>query len=188
MICDYCGKDKASFHFIKIFDNDDVEKLNLCKDCTKNINSFSEEDFFGDFAKVLSKIFDTGNKFYQSNYNKKFFGKVGSLSSKECPNCKINLETIKEIGRVGCPMCYQYFRDELFSLIEIIHGSIEHRGKIPINSGRKLMIEKEIKDLMYRLKEEIVIENFEEAGKLRDRIKMLQKELYLTGKRSSENK
>jgi len=40
-------------------------------------------------------------------------------------------------------------------------------------------LEKEIRDLKYRLKEEVTVENFEEAAKLRDTIKKLQKKLYI---------
>ena len=36
-------------------------------------------------------------------------------------------------------------------------------------------LEKEIRDLKYKLKEEVTVENFEEAAKLRDTIKKLQK-------------
>jgi protein-arginine kinase activator protein McsA len=39
-------------------------------------------------------------------------------------------------------------------------------------------LEKEIRDLKYKLKEEVTVENFEEAAKLRDTIKKLQKKLY----------
>jgi len=54
-----------------------------------------------------------------------------------------------------------------------------HKGKIPFNSNNKIKIEKKIKDLEYRLKEEIIIENFEGAVKLRDSIKKLQKKLFI---------
>ena len=49
-------------------------------------------------------------------------------------------------------------------------------------SGKDIKIEKEIRDLELRLKEEVIVENFEEAARLRDTIKKLQKKLYLSKK------
>jgi protein arginine kinase activator len=56
---------------------------------------------------------------------------------------------------------------------------MEHKGKVPVKSSNDVKIEKEIRDLKYQLKEEVTVENFEVAAKLRDTIKKLQKKLYI---------
>ena len=56
--------------------------------------------------------------------------------------------------------------------------------KIPLNCDKRLKIEKKIKDLKFKLEEQIIIENFEEAAKLRDKITSLQKQLHLSIKRN----
>ena len=66
--------------------------------------------------------------------------------------------------------------------IKALHGSDKHIGKVPVISGKDIKIEKEIRDLELRLKEEVIVENFEEAARLRDTIKKLQKKLYLSKK------
>ena len=68
---------------------------------------------------------------------------------------------------------------KLSSIVKTIHGSLEHKGKVPVKSSNDVKIEKEIRDLKYQLKEEVTIENFEVAAKLRDTIKKLQKKLYI---------
>jgi len=188
MICDYCGKNEATIHFIKIFDNNDIEKVNLCRNCAEKISFLPEEDFFSDLTKIISKIFGIDIGCSKDNEQSKLFDRIGSKKEKRCSNCGIDLRTIKKIGRVGCARCYKEFRDELFPLIKAIHSSLEHKGKIPVNSNQRLKIEKEIKDLKYKLEEEIVIENFEEAAKLRDVIRKLQRKLHTSGKRSGKNK
>ncbi len=183
MNCDNCGKNEASIHFIKVFDNSDIKKIDLCKDCARNLSFLSDEDFFGDLTKILSNIFELDNNFYNEAEN--LFNSLNIDESKKCSFCNITLGTIKKLGQIGCPKCYEEFYNELMPLIKIIQAGMEHRGKIPVNCNKKLKIEKEIIDLRYKLKEEIFIENFEEAAKLRDKINSLKKILHFAGKEVS---
>jgi protein arginine kinase activator len=178
MICDFCKKNKADIHLIKIINNK-VEKINLCKECIKNFNFLSEEDFINDLTKILSKVFEIDIKIYKDNESSSLFNLIDDKGNKKCSYCKIDLNTVKKIGRVGCPKCYEEFRENLYPIIKSIHGSLGHKGKIPFNSSNKIKIEMKIKDLEYKLKEEIIIENFEEAVKLRDNIKKLQKKIFI---------
>lgn len=179
MICDNCGKNEASIYFIKIFNNSYVKKMNLCKDCAKSISALSDEDFFNDLTKILSSIFEIDIKFYEDDKNKKLFDSTIWDKNKRCHYCNIDLQTIKKIGEVGCARCYDEFKDDLYPMIKSIHGSLQHKGKIPVNCNKRLRIEKDIKDLKYRLGEEVTVENFEEAAQLRDEIRKLQKKLYI---------
>ncbi|MDZ7839050.1 MAG: UvrB/UvrC motif-containing protein [Actinomycetota bacterium] len=101
----------------------------------------------------------------------------------KCSNCGIDLSTIKKTGKVGCAQCYKEFSEIFLPLLEAIHGSIEYRGKIPLNSSFTYKVEKKIKDLKSKLDEAVIIENFKEAAKLRDMIKRLQKRLYVKSKK-----
>ncbi|MBM3707437.1 MAG: hypothetical protein FJW69_03705 [Actinobacteria bacterium] len=181
MFCEFCKINEANVHLIKVV-NDNIEKLNLCVDCLKNINFFPEEDFFNDLTKILSKIFEVDIKIIDKSENSKLFDFSNGVENKKCSFCGIDLNTIKAIGKVGCANCYREFKDVFIPIIKAIHGSTEHRGRIPLQSSKKIKIENELKDLKYRLKEEITVENFEEAARLRDTIKKLQKKLYLVKK------
>jgi len=66
VICDFCKKNNADIHLIKIINNK-VEKVNLCKECIKNFNFLSEEDFINDLTKILSKIFEIDIKIYNDS-------------------------------------------------------------------------------------------------------------------------
>jgi protein arginine kinase activator len=178
MICDFCKSNEASIHLIKVTNNN-VEKINLCMDCIKNYSFFSTEDFFNDLTKILSKFFEIDIKISNKDDSDKLFEGVSVDDNKKCSFCNIDLNTIKSIGRVGCANCYNEFRDVLNPIVKTIHGSLEHKGKVPVKSSNDVKIEKEIRDLKYQLKEEVTVENFEVAAKLRDTIKKLQKKLYI---------
>jgi protein arginine kinase activator len=178
MICDFCKSNEASIHLIKVTNNN-VEKINLCMDCVKNYSFFSTEDFFNDLTKILSKFFEIDIKISNKDDSGKLFESVSVNDNKKCSFCNIDLNTIKSIGRVGCANCYNEFRDVLNPIVKTIHGSLEHKGKIPVKSSDDVKIEKEIRDLKYQLNEEVTVENFEVAAKLRDTIKKLQKKLYI---------
>jgi protein arginine kinase activator len=181
MFCEFCKINEANVHLIKIV-NGNIEKINLCVDCLKNFSFFPTEDFFNDLTKILSKVFEVDIKIVNKSENDNLFDISGDLENKKCSFCGIDLSTIKSIGRVGCANCYNEFRNTFTPIIKAIHGYTEHKGRIPIKSSKETKIEKEIRDLKYRLKEEITVENFEEAARLRDTIKKLQKKLYLTKK------
>jgi len=177
MLCEFCKINEANVHLIKVV-NGDIEKLNLCVDCLKNFNFFPAEDFFNDLTKILSKIFEVDIKIIDKSEDSKLFNFSGSGENKKCSFCGIDLNTIKAIGKVGCANCYKEFKDVFIPMVKAIHGNYQHTGRVPVHASRETKIEKEIKDLRYKLKEEITVENFEEAAKLRDTIKKLQKKLY----------
>jgi len=180
MICDNCRKNEATIHLIQLNNNGEVKKLDLCKECAKELAFLSDENIneaeFNDSTNILA--IDLG--FFNENESFDFFNNLNSTNkeNRRCQYCNISLSAIKKIGRVGCPKCYEEFKEELNPLIKLIQTGIEHKGKIPINSNRRLKIEKKIKDLKFMLEEQIIIENFEEAAKLRDKISSLQKKLY----------
>lgn len=52
-----------------------------------------------------------------------------------CPACGITRHEFRNSERLGCPVCYETFRDELEPEILEMHGFTEHRGKRPPPRG-----------------------------------------------------
>jgi protein arginine kinase activator len=181
MICEFCNNNEANIHLIKIINNN-MEKVNLCIDCMKNLSFLTDEEFFNDLTKIISKVFEIDIKIIDKGETNKLFNKIDTTENKKCSFCGIDLSTIKAMGRVGCSNCYKEFKENLSPIIKTIHSSIEHKGKVPLISGDDVKLEKEIRDLKFRLKEEVTVENFEEAAKLRDTIKKLQQKLCIDRK------
>jgi len=185
MICDNCRKNEASIHLIQLDSNGEVKKFDLCKDCVKDLAFLSDEEMAGGDFKNSANILAIDLGFFNDNESFDLFSSLnsGSKENRRCQYCNISLSAIKKLGRVGCPRCYEEFKEELNPLIKLIQTGIEHKGKIPLNCNKRLKIEKKIKDLKFMLEEQIIIENFEEAAKLRDKISSLQKKLHYSGKR-----
>ena len=177
MTCDFCKKNIATVHLIRV-QNDIVEKVNICSECAKDFSFFSEDDFYKDLSNILSKIFESDqDNIYDSGVHQSLSG-LDIKKNKSCPFCRTDLKSIKKLGKMGCPHCYNEFRSILLPIIKAIHQDIKYRGKMPETMPRQMKLEKSISDLRNRLKREIFIENFEEAARIRDEIKQLEKNIY----------
>jgi protein arginine kinase activator len=177
MICDFCKKNKATIHLIRV-QNDNVEKVNICASCAGDFSFFSEEDFYKDLTKILYKIFKADEAQPDSKRELMNLKNLEIRKNRSCPFCGMDLKNIKKLGKMGCPNCYSEFKNILLPIIKAIHKNIEHKGKIPENTSGQIKLEKSIRDLRNRLKREIFVENFEEAARIRDEIKQLEKNIY----------
>ncbi|MCL4416410.1 MAG: UvrB/UvrC motif-containing protein [Actinobacteria bacterium] len=185
MICDNCRKNEASIHLIQLDNSGEVRKFDLCRECVKDLSFLSEEEIINGNIKNSTSILAIDLGFFVNNESFDLFDSLSSTGreNKRCQYCNISISAIKKMGRVGCPRCYDEFKEELNPLIKLIQTGIEHKGKIPLNCNKRLKIEKKIKDLKFMLEEQIIIENFEEAAKLRDKISFLQKKLHYSGRK-----
>jgi protein arginine kinase activator len=78
-------------------------------------------------------------------------------------------------GRLGCADCYTAFREKLAPLIEKVHGASQHVGKIPSEKRGALSLRSELLRYRSQLRKAIEVENYEEAARLRDLIREVEK-------------
>jgi protein arginine kinase activator len=77
---------------------------------------------------------------------------------------------------LGCSQCYETFKEGLIPLLKKIHGSTQHAGSSPKKkTKKKRKFSGKIQELKEQLDEAIKKEDFEEAARLRDKIKELKK-------------
>ena len=55
---------------------------------------------------------------------------IGDKINKKCPSCKSNILEICQ-NRAGCPLCYEYFKNDFEEILEAYHSSKTHIGKRP---------------------------------------------------------
>ena len=161
MLCDVCGKNQATVHLTEIID-DQMAELHLCEDCARQ-KSLQMEQQFG-LADLLAGLADFGEK----------VDKVDEIKCK-CSNCGLAYEGFRKSGRLGCSGCYNSFRQHLASLLKKIHGSNQHFGKAPVRLSQTTKKKSDLQELKNKLQRAIQLEEFEEAAKLRDKIKELEK-------------
>jgi len=84
-----------------------------------------------------------------------------------CPTCGLKYVAFRAEGRLGCPDDYDAFREELRPLLERVHRSAVHCGKVP----RRLAGLVELTRLREELQVAIAAEQYEEAARIRDAIR-----------------
>lgn len=165
MLCEICKKNQATVHYTKIT-NGKIEELHVCEECAANNSEFNFESPFS-FHKLWTGLMDG----FQDSKQKKTVEKLA------CPFCGMDYSQFRQTGKFGCVKCYETFRDNLMPLLKGIHGHDKHVGKIPIRANKKAANERKIEKLKEKLNELVQREAFEEAAKVRDQIKELEKSL-----------
>lgn len=167
MLCDICSKNQATVHLTEIID-DKMTELHLCEECAQQ-KSAQMESHFG-LADLLAGLADLGGQFPATKKDTKI----------KCERCGLTYEDFKKIGRLGCGECYSSFKETLLPLLKRIHGSTQHHGKSPKKIAVKAekiaaKPKSEMQELKEKLQRAVELEEFEEAAKLRDKIKELER-------------
>jgi protein-arginine kinase activator protein McsA len=103
------------------------------------------------------------------------------FASARCPKCSTTWDRLRQDGRAGCAQCYSVFANQLAQVMERVQRASQHAGKAPRTAEkrhRRLLHLRARRDhrlemLNRRLEESIAQEKYEEAAKLRDKIKVL---------------
>ncbi|MFH1421731.1 MAG: UvrB/UvrC motif-containing protein, partial [Planctomycetota bacterium] len=93
-----------------------------------------------------------------------------------CPNCGMTFKEFRESGRFGCCEDYNVFQEPLMKILDRIHGSSKHTGKIPLKVDSNVSRRREIIELKSQLDGAVQREDYELAAKLRDKIKEIEGE------------
>jgi len=169
MKCQDCGERESTVRVTQIVNNEKVV-LKLCKECAgrRGFHSPLDNTPFP-LANFLSGMLTKDDSSLKSISM--------SASDLVCPNCGLDLEKFKNLGRFGCSQCYQTFREQLQDLLRRIHGSSLHRGKLPPMLSEDASLIKEQERLQEELQRAISSEDFERAADLRDKLKSLKQEV-----------
>jgi protein arginine kinase activator len=162
MLCDICGKNPATVHLTEIID-DSMNELHLCEECAHQ-KSLQMDQHFG-LSDLLGGL---------AEFEKPAKEKEAAVTVK-CANCGLTYTDFKKIGRLGCSECYRTFKKYLGPLLKKVHGSIIHFGKSPFKVARVLDKRGDLQALRNQLQKAIETEAFEDAAKIRDKIKELEK-------------
>jgi protein arginine kinase activator len=157
MKCQKCHN-PATLHITEVLENEQFEELHLCEQCANKYLYEPQQKGGGKSAGVEQAV----------------EGEETPFSHHECPLCGMKFAEFRNSGRLGCPNDYQEFREELTPLLENIHGETRHCGKTPRRLPQNKQTQSELIQLRNRLKQAITKEDYEEAAKLRDRIRTLE--------------
>ncbi len=171
MLCENCGQSPATVHITEIINNNKKE-WHLCEVCAKEVQP---QSFSLKFMPPMNL-----HSFLAGLLNQEFGGggfRVIEQTGRKCRRCGLDEGQFARQGLLGCGECYSSFEDRLTPLLRRIHGNTRHTGKVPNRTGGRFRLHKEIEKLKEQLKEAVAREEFERAASLRDRIRLLEKNL-----------
>ncbi len=156
--CQKCPK-PATYHITEVLSEEQYEELHLCEDCYQKFFYDSQPQAGGQKGGIGQ--LEEGDE-------------ASALNQRECPVCGIKFVEFRNSGRLGCPHDYQEFREELAPLLENIHGEIRHCGKTPRRLPQNKQTQSELIQLRKQLQQAVTREAYEDAARLRDRIRQLE--------------
>jgi len=175
MTCDLCSKNDAAVHLTEVINNQ-TRELHLCESCARKKGEETQQFFTGGLAELLAGLSDFGAKLPGG----------AAVQAIHCPQCGLTYEDFKKLGRLGCDECYDAFRRVLGPLLKRIHGSTQYLGKLPpVTAAAKTKTKalpaaaapdpkQDLAKLKEQLRAAVAAESFEEAARLRDRIRVLE--------------
>ena len=165
MLCSHCNKNEANFHCKTVL-NGKVTELHLCSNCAAELGFNDKYDIFGDGMDVNSIL----NQFFALTGQK-----LPRNDTLKCENCGTDFKRFNDTGLLGCDKCYDVFADAVENMMQRTQGATTHSGKISGPDSESIKKENEITSLKAELQKAILEERYEEAAKLRDRIKEMEK-------------
>jgi protein arginine kinase activator len=157
MKCNKCSK-AATLHITEVHSEEHFEELHLCEDCAQKYLVEPQAN------KPAIKSAAGASESDESG-----------LPNRECSYCGLKFVEFRNSGRLGCPHDYEEFREELLPLLESIHGDPpKHAGKAPRRRGQTKQNQTELAQLRKELLLAVNRENYEDAARLRDRIRQLE--------------
>jgi protein arginine kinase activator len=161
--CQSCKKQPATVHLTDILPGGEKRERHLCEQCAEQEQVMPKASQVQvSLSELLGGLVSGGGK-----------AAIQQLIELRCPHCELSFIEFRQNGLLGCPRDYDPFEKALVPLIERAHeGSSHHIGKVPRRLGTPRPTENDLIRLKRRLAKAVEDEQYEEAARLRDEIKL----------------
>jgi protein arginine kinase activator len=184
MKCEGCGTEEGVMRVVANVDGERHPRW-LCSSCA-GIRDLGEGDFDiprgeQDDVEPPEGDWEGGEKDAALD---QFIGQMFSGPSArddeipDCPSCGTSYASFRGSGRLGCPRCYVAFRRHLLPFLGRFHRQVTHLGKFPVQAAGSASRLGEITRTRIALEKAVAAEDFEEAARLRDRIRDLENPVF----------
>lgn len=160
VLCEECKMNEASYT-ISVMVGGEITTRHLCGDCMAKMNM---DIASGNIKSLLSTILSA------------ITGDTAPGSAEKdvtCPRCGMTLSEFTRTGHLGCPKCYEAFREQLQPMLLQIHGRVQHAGRQPLSTAEEQRKRSVTEQLQRQMEQAVALEDFETAAKLRDQIRAL---------------
>jgi protein arginine kinase activator len=162
MICQICKKNQATIHMTQQ-KKDRVVKIHVCRQCAEEKGfDYLEKSNFA-MGNLISGLFASPPE-----------GQRRTRNTYACPNCGTSYDDFKEIARLGCSECYEFFKAQLLPVLRNLHVKTQHLGKFPASRGAHADDIKRITLLQEELERAVREECYERAAEIRDEIREIE--------------
>ena len=161
LACQSCKKQPATIHLTDILPGGEKRERHLCEQCA------AHEEVMPKAAQAHVPLDELLAGLVVGK------AAIQQLAELKCPHCGLTFVEFRQNGLLGCPRDYDAFEKALVPLIERAHeGSSHHIGKVPRRLGTPRPTENDLIRLKHRLAKAVDGEQYEEAARLRDKIKV----------------
>ena len=176
MICQRCGQRDATVHLVELVDGRRKNHW-LCAVCAGR----SEEDGEGSpgfrFGGNPGEENSEDDADSLAGFLDHIFGLQGDVAYADlpaCPACAYTFDQFRNTNQLGCPRCYESFREPLYSILSHLHRHVSHLGKTPRPTDGGADRPGVLSRTRVALEKAIAAEDFEKAARLRDEIQRLE--------------
>ena len=159
MLCDRCGKKEATVRYEENI-NGEKKKINLCNECSKHLG-------------ILNMNFM--DNMFMSFFDEPSYLEIEKVKEQKCNKCGYIFSDYAKTGLLGCPDCYNTFKDKLEPVLQKLHGKTYHVDIKEKNVKNQNNSDSKIDELKKKINECIEKEESEKAAVIRDEIKKLNK-------------
>ncbi len=149
--------------------NGNKTETNLCEVCAQEENSIGMGPNWM-LQNIVAELFNqsiSGSPQVQVTRSKPI----------QCEQCGFTDVNFSQVGKLGCPKCYEVFEQKLDPVLRRVHGFPTHTGKIPQRTGGSIGLRRQIEELRQELQKAVTREEYEKAAEIRDKIRGLENQL-----------
>jgi protein arginine kinase activator len=149
VICQACQQRPALLHLTESGADGTVREAHLCPQCAGGLN-------LGEAPPPLAGLI-TGLK----------SRRPAAAPEPACPECGFTMAQYRDLNLLGCPACWTHLWPQIEPMVRRFHGTIHH-------AGRSAQGPDPVRTTLERdLAAAVAEERFEDAARLRDRLRHL---------------
>ena len=162
MLCEECKTNEAHYA-ISVMVGNQVTIRHLCEGCASRMHmNLTGSNIRNLLNSILSAITATDQ-----------VETVDPENDICCARCGTSLSTFQKTGRLGCPGCYDAFREQLQPMLLQIHGRVQHAGRQPLTTEDAQRSRTRQEAISRQMEQAIALEDFETAAILRDQLRAI---------------
>lgn len=201
MKCELCHQHEAETVIFREGRGKRREELYVCQDCAKREEAFNQErgiqvtamefaedsfrpappevqgpeaDDAGEAQPPPPEAFHALGKMF-NQLSSRLSGEKGEENSLRCPACGLEAGEIAASGLMGCPKCYEFFREAILPLLAEINDCTAFGGSFGV--AQKPSAREQLKALQAALAEAVKREDYAAAKQLKAQIDALKRAL-----------